>query len=125
MQLNRLERKDLHNSYVCQSTNNDVVPAITSSVTLDLNCKFLKGKILIKLFSTFLSRCASISASINNKIRSRCEIFIGESFIRFKMRGDGITPCTIDIMVEGKLAAKDNQGVGKKARESAIKGIIW
>lgn len=40
LQLNRLERKDLHNSYVCQSSNNDVVPPITSSVTLDLNCKY-------------------------------------------------------------------------------------
>lgn len=41
LQLNRLERKDLHNSYVCQSSNNDVSSPITSSVTLDLNCKCL------------------------------------------------------------------------------------
>jgi hypothetical protein len=40
LQLNRLERKDLHNVYVCQSSNNDVIPAISSSVTLDLNCKY-------------------------------------------------------------------------------------
>jgi hypothetical protein len=39
LQLSRLERKDLHNSYVCQSSNNDVSPPLTSSVTLDLNCK--------------------------------------------------------------------------------------
>ena len=39
LQLNKLERRDLHNSYVCQSSNNDVSEPITSSVSLDLNCK--------------------------------------------------------------------------------------
>jgi hypothetical protein len=39
LQLHRLERKDLHNSYVCQASNNDVSHPLTSSVTLDLNCE--------------------------------------------------------------------------------------
>ncbi|KAG5672457.1 hypothetical protein PVAND_002584 [Polypedilum vanderplanki] len=39
LQLHRLERKDLHNSYVCQASNNDVSHPLTSSVTLDLNLR--------------------------------------------------------------------------------------
>ncbi|CRK91522.1 CLUMA_CG005183, isoform A [Clunio marinus] len=45
LQLNRLERKDLHNSYVCQSSNNEVSPPITTSVTLDLNLRPLTIKL--------------------------------------------------------------------------------
>lgn len=40
LQLGKLQRQDLHNSYVCQSTNNDVTTPLTNSITLDLNCKF-------------------------------------------------------------------------------------
>jgi hypothetical protein len=46
LQLNRLERKDLHNSYVCQASNNDVSHPLTSSVTLDLNCKYAATSLL-------------------------------------------------------------------------------
>jgi hypothetical protein len=41
LHLGKLERHDLHNSYVCQSNNNDVTTPLSSSITLDLNCKYL------------------------------------------------------------------------------------
>ncbi|CAO1440615.1 unnamed protein product [Diamesa serratosioi] len=54
LQLNKLERRDLHNSYVCQSSNNDVSEPITSSVSLDLNLRPLTIKLNqdIKFLST-------------------------------------------------------------------------
>lgn len=49
LQLPKLERKDLHNSYVCQASNNDVTHPLTSSVTLDLNCKEIIERMFCQL----------------------------------------------------------------------------
>lgn len=41
LQMKNLDRRDLLSSYTCQSSNNNLTDPITSSVMIDLNCKFM------------------------------------------------------------------------------------
>lgn len=86
LQLNKLERKDLHNSYVCQSSNNNVSEPITSSVSLDLNLRPLSVKLYqdIQFLSTKTGKSHSqVSLATDYKIRFqsalaydlKCEVY--------------------------------------------------
>lgn len=54
-----------------------------------------------------------ISASINDKIRSRCKVFISESFVRLEVRGDGIASGAFDFMVERFNTIANDSRVGE------------
>lgn len=48
LHLEKLERKHLHTVFTCQASNNNLMAPISSSVTLDINCKFLSFSILYR-----------------------------------------------------------------------------
>lgn len=62
LHLGKLERHALHNSYVCQSSNNEVTAPLTSSITLDLNCEYMTNFNMKKLYESNYSFSSHVNS---------------------------------------------------------------
>ena len=52
--LKDLKREDLHSILTCQATNNNFSVPVSTSVKLDMNCKYFRTRIVPNMFGFFM-----------------------------------------------------------------------